>query len=321
MGEMGRERIDSGASRGPPSQVCGRASGAVTRLRGPLIHSSIVSALVVVVLHPDGAWREPEDFAPAFAADTTEPTDAGEAGMIPRWYKSLAYSPGSDCLAVRFLGAYAVIPAVTSVRRLISLLRRSLGLLDHTRRQTSRGKGEPGFAQGKHGERASDPYGPVKSVSCMPSGARTRAFDPPKAWSPAHRGRTRAPRRSPPPSARPAALLRLACGLPSSVSWRLGGRLADEHRDAGAGCLGALERQRALVVAVSEEALSGSEDERVDHEPVLIDQLVRHQRVHERAAAVDEDVVAGLLLQVGGRVDDVALEECRLPLERLVQRG
>src|SRR6266536_1381236 len=228
--------------------------------------------------------------------------------MIPRWYKSLAYSPGSDCLAVRFLGAYAVIPAVTSVRRLISLLRRSLGLSDHTRRQTSRGKGEPGFAQGKHGERASDPYGPVKSVSCMPSGARTRAFDPPKAWSPAHRGRTRAPRRSPPPSARPAALLRLACGLPSSVSWRLGGRLADEHRDAGAGCLGALERQRALVVAVSEEALSGSEDERVDHEPVLIDQLVRHQRVHERAAAVDEDVVAGLLLQVGDRVDDVAAE-------------
>ena len=80
---MGRERIDSGASRGPPSQVCGRASGAVTRLRGPLIHSSIVSALVVVVLHPDGAWREPEDFAPAFAADPTELTAAREAGMIP----------------------------------------------------------------------------------------------------------------------------------------------------------------------------------------------------------------------------------------------
>jgi hypothetical protein len=53
------------------------------------------------------------------------------------------------------------------------------------------------------------------------------------------------------------------------------GRLADKHGDAGVGGLGSHEREGRLVVVVSEEAPTDSEHERIDDEPVLVDQVVR----------------------------------------------
>jgi hypothetical protein len=51
------------------------------------------------------------------------------------------------------------------------------------------------------------------------------------------------------------------------------------------------------------------------------ERLVRQQRVHERAAAIDEKVFSGPFLQLGNRVHNVALEEDCVPLERLLQCG
>jgi hypothetical protein len=47
---------------------------------------------------------------------------------------------------------------------------------------------------------------------------------------------------------------------------------------------------------------------------------MREQRVHECAAAVDEEITAGLFLQRGDCVDNLAFEQGRVPLERLRQR-
>jgi len=37
----------------------------------------------------------------------------------------------------------------------------------------------------------------------------------------------------------------------------------------------------------------------VDHEPVLVDQVVLHQRVYQHATASNQNVLTGLLLQPG----------------------
>ncbi len=46
------------------------------------------------------------------------------------------------------------------------------------------------------------------------------------------------------------------------------------------------------------------------HEPQLVDQVVLHQRLHERAAGVDEDVTVHDSLQLRDLLDDVALQDC-----------
>jgi len=50
----------------------------------------------------------------------------------------------------------------------------------------------------------------------------------------------------------------------------------------------------------------------------LVDEIVRQQGLHERAAAVDEDVLTWLLLWVGDGFYDIALEERCVPLEWLL---
>jgi len=49
--------------------------------------------------------------------------------------------------------------------------------------------------------------------------------------------------------------------------------------------------------AVWEEMLSAAQDNRVDHEPVLIDEGMLHQRSYQLAAAYDCDAPSGLLLE------------------------
>ena len=50
---------------------------------------------------------------------------------------------------------------------------------------------------------------------------------------------------------------------------------------------------------VREQALPAAEDDREDHQPVLVHEVVLHQRLDELAAAVDQDVAAVGLLQLG----------------------
>lgn len=51
----------------------------------------------------------------------------------------------------------------------------------------------------------------------------------------------------------------------------------------------------------------------MDHEPVDVDHIVRHETVDQLAAAVDEDVLPGLLLQLPNLFGDVALEQRPVP--------
>jgi hypothetical protein len=76
----------------------------------------------------------------------------------------------------------------------------------------------------------------------------------------------------------------------------------------------------AFVSRPSEEPLHPPHDDGKDHEPVLVDQAVLRQRVHEVCAAEDEDVLAGLLLERGHSLRDVVLDQGRVvPLEGLFQ--
>lgn len=50
----------------------------------------------------------------------------------------------------------------------------------------------------------------------------------------------------------------------------------------------------------------------VDHDPRLVDEVVLHRRVYEGAAAVDQDLPTGLLLQPGHVLRDVALDQRRV---------
>ena len=69
--------------------------------------------------------------------------------------------------------------------------------------------------------------------------------------------------------------------------------------------------------ALFEERVSFSEHDWMHHEPVDVDQVVRHKAVDQLAAAVDEDVLPGLLLQLPDLFCDIALEQCPVPVERL----
>jgi hypothetical protein len=53
-------------------------------------------------------------------------------------------------------------------------------------------------------------------------------------------------------------------------------------------------------------------DDGEDHEPVLVDEIVPRERVHEIAAAEDQDVLAGLSLQLGHFLRYVPLDQRRV---------
>lgn len=62
--------------------------------------------------------------------------------------------------------------------------------------------------------------------------------------------------------------------------------------------LGVGEAHRFLVAGFAEEAGSSPDCDWKDHEPELVDQVVLHQRAHELAAAVDDDIVVEFPFQL-----------------------
>src|SRR5687767_2055047 len=60
-----------------------------------------------------------------------------------------------------------------------------------------------------------------------------------------------------------------------------------------------------------EETLAASKDDGMDHEPELVEQAIPEQRPHEGAAADDRDVLAGLPLQLGYPLHNLALDQGR----------
>jgi hypothetical protein len=92
-----------------------------------------------------------------------------------------------------------------------------------------------------------------------------------------------------------------------------------EHDDVCAGCLGVRQGQRRPVAGFPEQALSAREHEWIQHEPKAVDQAVPHEGVDQPAAAVDQQILAGLLLQLLHGLDGVAFEQPCVPLQRLFQ--
>src|SRR5205823_8954524 len=69
---------------------------------------------------------------------------------------------------------------------------------------------------------------------------------------------------------------------------------------------------------VPEDAFSASDDERVDHHPELVDEVLLNQRLYQAGAPDDVQITAVLLLQRSHRASKVASEQRRvLPLKRL----
>ncbi len=57
--------------------------------------------------------------------------------------------------------------------------------------------------------------------------------------------------------------------------------------------------QNPLLAPVSEETLSAPQDNGVNHEPVLVDEVMLHQRADKVSTASDQDILARLLLEPG----------------------
>ena len=68
------------------------------------------------------------------------------------------------------------------------------------------------------------------------------------------------------------------------------GPLVDQDRDAVADRLGVAQPQRLLVEVSPNIRLPRAEDDREDHQPHLVDEVVLEQRLRELGAAVDDDV-------------------------------
>src|SRR6266511_2276640 len=80
------------------------------------------------------------------------------------------------------------------------------------------------------------------------------------------------------------------------------------------------ERQAGPIARIFKEAFPPAEEDWMDHEPVFVDQLALTERLDQFAAAVDQDVLPGLLFQVAHCLDRVALKQRGVPFERLLQR-
>src|SRR5215218_4818474 len=99
------------------------------------------------------------------------------------------------------------------------------------------------------------------------------------------------------------------------------GRLVGEDDDARAECLRVDEFQKRRIYLTLEETLPAPHNYGKDHEPVLVYEVVFQRRVDEISAAVDQDVLAGLLLELGNLLRYVLLDQACVPLERFFQGG
>src|SRR5690349_8552610 len=128
---------------------------------------------------------------------------------------------------------------------------------------------------------------------------------------------SRTPTVSPEPhgSARPTARsppLRPRLGLPGALVGQVGETVTDG--------LGGDEAQGSLVAGLAEQALARAERDREHGQPQLVDEVVLHQRVHERAAAVHDDLPLCLPLQLRHLADHLPLQHGRVRPFRLFER-
>jgi hypothetical protein len=93
-----------------------------------------------------------------------------------------------------------------------------------------------------------------------------------------------------------------------------------EGDDAGGERLGVLMAHAAHLDDVAEQLLAASRDDRVRDEVVLVDDSSLDGRSGGRRSAPEDDVAAGLLLQVSNSVDTAGEDRGVRPLD-LAQRA
>lgn len=96
---------------------------------------------------------------------------------------------------------------------------------------------------------------------------------------------------------------------PSGARFLVARRLVGHDDDARTQRRGADQPHTPGLARVPEEALPAPHDDGVNHQPVLVDEVVPHQRAHKIGAAEDEDIVAVLPLEPGDPFGDVTLDE------------
>ena len=87
--------------------------------------------------------------------------------------------------------------------------------------------------------------------------------------------------------------------------------LVRQDRDAVGGCLRVGELEPLWSVSVVEQACTRARHDRVDLQAHLVEQIRVQKRFDERGTPVHADVLAGLLLQLGDRLGEVAADEAR----------
>src|SRR3979411_2326784 len=80
-----------------------------------------------------------------------------------------------------------------------------------------------------------------------------------------------------------------------------GSVLPDE--DARAEPLGSGQLESSRPTVVGEQALTFPQDDWVQHDPVDIDEVFMHERVHELRATGEQKVLPGLLLELANPID------------------
>src|SRR5215208_417224 len=108
-------------------------------------------------------------------------------------------------------------------------------------------------------------------------------------------------------------------GSPSSLLPRRP-RVREDDDAVGPDLLRLRELQGGEVTSVAEQTLPFSEDDREHHQAVLVDEILLLQRVHKLRAAVDDDVVGELLLELAYLGCDIPADDGRVVPLGLVQR-
>src|SRR5919106_6268859 len=81
------------------------------------------------------------------------------------------------------------------------------------------------------------------------------------------------------------------------------------------------EQAKLAMHAIRQRPLAATEGERIDEQMQLIDEVVLEKRVEELARAVEEDVLAGLLLQLPHRARHVVADDRGVAPDRFLQRA
>src|SRR3989475_7659726 len=80
-----------------------------------------------------------------------------------------------------------------------------------------------------------------------------------------------------------------------------------------------LDELQASLASFVEEALSATQDKRVDEQPEFVDQVVRQQRTYQAWTAVNHDVLPQLLFQLRDFGREIALDQMRIVPRELRQ--